>query len=348
MKTEGIKYAGSKLKLLPYIEDIITDVPDIKTALDGFSGTTRVAQMFTQKGYDTTSNDISVWSEVFGKCYLYKNNKPNSYYLEIINYLNSLQGYSGWFTETYGALEKKPFQIKNLKKLDSIREEIDKMDLCDVDKSVILTSLILALDKVDSTIGHFSSYLHDFSPRSSNDLKLELPNRFKVKTNNRVIRDDIFNTLSAYKFDLVYFDPPYGSNNEKMPSSRVRYNSYYHFWTTVILNDKPITFGKAGRREDSRDMVNPSVFEDKDKNVVLNNIRNLIEKSQCKYVMLSYSSEGRISRENIIDIINKYTKDNSVYEIDYRRNVMSRMKWTNEWIKNESHLNKEYIFLARK
>jgi adenine-specific DNA-methyltransferase len=222
------------------------------------------------------------------------------------------------------------------------------MDLCDVDKSVILTSLILALDKVDSTIGHFSSYLHDFSPRSSNDLKLELPNRFKVKTNNRVIRDDIFNTLSAYKFDLVYFDPPYGSNNEKMPSSRVRYNSYYHFWTTVILNDKPITFGKAGRREDSRDMINSSVFEDKDKNVVLNSIRDLIEKSQCKYVMLSYSSEGRISKENIIDIINKYTRDNIVYEIDYRRNVMSRMKWTNEWIKNESRLNKEYIFLARK
>ena len=45
--------------------------------------------------------------------------------------------------------------------------------------------------------------------------------------------------------DLAYYDPPYGSNNDKMPPSRVRYASYYHVWTTIIQNDRPELFGKG-------------------------------------------------------------------------------------------------------
>ena len=63
--TEGIKYAGSKLKILPYIVEILSDLKRVEKVLDGFSGTTRVSQAFAQLGYDTTSSDISVWSEVF-------------------------------------------------------------------------------------------------------------------------------------------------------------------------------------------------------------------------------------------------------------------------------------------
>jgi len=62
--TQGIKYAGSKLKLLPYIADVISDL-NINSVLDGFSGTTRVSQALAQMGYNVTSNDISVWSKCF-------------------------------------------------------------------------------------------------------------------------------------------------------------------------------------------------------------------------------------------------------------------------------------------
>jgi len=69
IKTFGIKYAGSKLKLLPQIYDIIHDL-DIKNVLDGFSGTTRVSQLFAQMGYNVTSVDKSEWSKVVGDCFL--------------------------------------------------------------------------------------------------------------------------------------------------------------------------------------------------------------------------------------------------------------------------------------
>lgn len=58
-KTEGIKYTGSKLKLIPHIIQDIKDL-DVKSVLDGFTGTTRVAQAFSQLGYNTTCNDVSV------------------------------------------------------------------------------------------------------------------------------------------------------------------------------------------------------------------------------------------------------------------------------------------------
>ena len=46
--TEGIKYAGSKLKIIPYILDVVSGL-NVKSILDGFSGTTRVSQTFAQQ-----------------------------------------------------------------------------------------------------------------------------------------------------------------------------------------------------------------------------------------------------------------------------------------------------------
>ncbi len=354
VKTEGIKYAGSKLKILPYITKILLELNDVKTVLDGFSGSTRVSQAFGQLGYDTTSNDVSVWSEVFATCYL-KSTKSNKFYQDILDHLNSLKGYDGWFTENYGgekAETKRPFQAKNTRKLDVIRDEIDALNLEWEDKCVILSSLIYALDSVDSTLGHYVAYLSDWSPRSYKDMILKLPNKFSIESDNRVIKGDIFDTIAKNEFDFVYFDPPYGSNNEKMPPSRVRYNSYYHIWTTVIQNDKPQIFGKANRREDSRDSVDGSIFEEFRKNdqghfIALEALDRLIKDTQSHYILLSYSSGGRATKQELNDIISGSGKLLKAIEIDYKKNIMGNMRWTNEWINSDGKYH-EYLFLMKK
>lgn len=352
-KTEGIKYAGSKLKILPFIFQMLNEVKGVESVLDGFSGTTRVTQALAQKGYRVCSNDISIWSEVFATCYL-KSIKTKKYFQEIIEYLNHLEGKQGWFSDNYGGTDedtKKPFQLKNTQKLDAIREEIDKMQLPWNEKCVLLTSLMLALDKVDNTMGHYVAYLSKWSPRSFKDLQLSVPRLFETNENHRVIRDDVFNTVSKYNFDLAYFDPPYGSNNEKMPPSRVRYNAYYHIWTTIILNDKPHIFGKAGRREDSRD-GSASVFEEfrKTENgdfMAMEALRKLITETNTQYLMLSYSSGGRATKAQLMDIITETGKLLKIKSIDYQKNVMSNMRYTNEWINSDGD-HKEYLFLMEK
>src|SRR5581483_7915189 len=100
--TEGIKYAGSKLKLIPYILQLARKV-DAKSVLDGFAGTTRVAQAFAKRGYRVICNDIAVWTEMFGTCYLL-NQKPRAAYQELIQHLNALPPVDGWFTEHYGGV----------------------------------------------------------------------------------------------------------------------------------------------------------------------------------------------------------------------------------------------------
>ena len=189
------------------------------------------------------------------------------------------------------------------------------------------------------------------SPRSYNTMKMELPRRFPITTKNRVLKGDVFEVVKNYH-DLVYFDPPYGSNNEKMPPSRVRYASYYHIWKTIILNDKPEVFGKANRREDTHDTVSSSVFEEYKKNddgkfIAMSAIDRLISETNARYILLSYSSGGRATKQELFDIIDSHGKLISAKEIDYKKNVMAGFCWTNEWL-NDNKNNKEYLFLMEK
>lgn len=360
--TQGIKYAGSKRKLLPHILKLIRRVQP-RTVLDGFSGTTRVSQMLAQTGHRVIANDLSAWSEIFGRCYLLNPHAP-AHYEPLIEHLNALPGIDGWFTEHYGGESqersvnaadrlKKPWQKENTRRLDAIRLEIDHLGLSEIERAVLLTSLILALDEVDSTLGHFASYLSDWSPRSYQPLRLRVPQLFPIQQPHAVHRGDIFELLPKVETDLAYFDPPYGSNNEKMPPSRVRYAAYYHLWTTICLNDRPTVFGKAGRRDDSSDKIAGSVFEDYRRNaagrfVVVDAIERMLRATRAPHILLSYSSGGRATAEELQEVIASVGRVIEVLEIDHRRNVMAGMRWTHQWTRDAEAANREFLFLIEK
>ena len=356
IETEGIKYAGSKDKIIPYILKLAYKLKP-KAVFDGFSGTTRVSQAFAKLGYKVIANDFAIWSKTFAECYLL-NKKPKEYYQEIIDHLNKLPGKYGWFSGHYGGDPKKrgpkrPWQIHNTMKLDAIREEIDKIAKDEIEKSVLLTSLILALDKVDSTVGHYSSYLKDWAPRSYKTMQLEVPKFIISDKNHEVYQEDIFNLAPQIEADLTYYDPPYGSCNDKMPPSRVRYQAYYHIWTTIIKNDRPKLFGVTNRRIDSSDKVSYSPFEDfrKDKNgkfIASKAIEKLIKETRSNYIIFSYSSGGRVPFNELVNIFSENSKIIEIQEIDYKKNVMSSMRWTNEWVKKKEEPHKEYLFLLEK
>lgn len=357
--TEGIKYAGSKLKLLPHILQLAKRT-DAKTVLDGFSGTTRVSQAFAKIGYRVLCNDIAAWSQVFGICYLL-NRKSIADYTELIEHLNALPPKDGWFTAHYGGDPtstqgdglKKPWQIHNTRKLDAIREEIDRLSLTKVERAVALTSLVLALDRVDSTLGHFASYLKHWSPRSFNELVLAVPNLFYTDEQHEVSRRDIFELIQDTNVDLAYYDPPYGSNNEKMPPSRVRYASYYHLWSTVCLNDKPELFGKALRRKDTSDTLASSVFEEFRRDdhtgrfIAVEAIERLIRNTRARWIILSYSSAGRATADELNEILQDNSSLIEAVEIDYKQHVMAGMKWTHDWVRSADVPNREFLFLIK-
>jgi adenine-specific DNA-methyltransferase len=138
-----------------------------------------------------------------------------------------------------------------------------------------------------------------------------------------------------------------------MPPSRVRYAAYYHLWTTICLNDRPEIFGKAGRRDDSSDKIASSVFEDYRRNetgrfVVVDAIERMLCAARARHIILSYSSGGRATAEELHEVIASVGRVIEVLEIDHRRNVMAGMRWTHQWVRDAEAVNREFLFLIEK
>jgi len=357
-QTEGVRYAGSKRALLPFIHQAIQSLP-IQSVLDGFSGSSRVSQFFKKAGYTVHSNDIAIYSSVFATTYLL-NNEPSPETLEKIEHLNNLPPQDGFYTETYSGLDdgagkvvaadgkKKPFQLHNTRKIDAIRPEIDRVAKDEVERCTLLTSLCLALDKVENTLGHQVAYLSKWAPRTYQELQLKLPKLIVGHKAHQVSQKDAKTIKSCY--DLAYFDPPYNTNNTNTATTRVRYASYYHFWTTLVKNDAPEVIGASNRRKDcSSDRIPGAIspFEHTSLHVVERELEQLIQAVRAQFVLCSYSNKGKISPERFTDILSGYGELLSITPINHKENIQKSLRTTNLWPGDPSP-NIEYLFLLKK
>jgi len=238
-------------------------------------------------------------------------------------------------------------------RIDAIRDEIDRLHMSRVDQSVALTALILAADRVDSTVGHYASFLREWSPRSYGDLNLTMPDLVgSPERRHTVVRGDIRDVLRqmAGGYDAIYLDPPYGSNNDKMPSSRVRYSAYYNIWTSLVLNDHPETYGRSNRRVDTSDRFVQNEFEDFRRHdgtghfIAYHALAEVLSLVTCDVMVFSYSSEGRIPLPDLMDLLTGWGRVEKATRIDSRRHVMSSMRWTHDWLKDETQGLGEYLF----
>lgn len=356
LDTEGVRYVGSKKYLIPYIIRQVNKLHNVKEILDGFSGTTRVAQAFKKAGYDVDSNDLAEYSKVFGHCYLI-NNKPKEYYNKCIEYLNSLKGVEGYFTQYYSADGKNSIGLNGKKnnwhrintlKIDAIRDEIDNITDSYTERCVLLTALSLAADKVSNNLGHQVSYLKDWASRSLEPLILKVPKLIINNGNYNVYKKDIMDITDEY--DLVYIDPPYNTNNKITVTTRVRYASYYHIWTTLCKNDKPKVFGAANRRKDVASDSNPGAVNDYEVtnyDYVFNVFKHLFENLNTKYIIMSYSNKGKITIKDLEQYISKTYKLIEIEQIKHKENVQKSLTTNMNWLGDETDYF-EYLFVFEK
>lgn len=357
-ETEGIRYTGSKRAIIPKIHALIHALP-IRTALDAFAGTTRVSQYFKAAGYDVHANDLAPYSEIFGRCYIENCDATRPELDEKLRHLNSLKPIDGYFTEHFGGEDdgagavkardgkKKPFLIKNTRKLDAIRDEIDRIAADKIEHAILLTALINGLDVVENTLGHQVAYLSKWAPRARRDLVLRRPRLIPGAGRYRVTRQDARKISGRY--DLAYFDPPYNTNNTHTPTTRVRYASYYHLWTTVVLNDRPPSVGAANRRLDCSSDTLPgavSKYESTDRGEVLAEIGRLVSRANARYVLFSYSNKGKVGIKELKALFSRH-KILAAEKISHRENVQRLLTSNREWLGDQS-ANFEHLFLIEK
>ena len=79
----------------------------------------------------------------------------------------------------------------------------------------------------------------------------------------------------------------------------------------------------------------------------MNAIERLVREAGTRYILLSYSSGGRVEKNALRDILLSEGRLIQCLEIDFRTNVMGQMRLTNEWANTEKRTC-EYLFLLEK
>jgi adenine-specific DNA-methyltransferase len=282
-----IKYIGSKRVLVPVLGRIAA-AAGVSTAVDLFTGTTRVAQEFKRQGIAVTATDVASYSEVLSDCYIATDAEAVDHEAlqHEIDSLNALPGEPGYVTRTF-CEESRYFQPRNGARIDAIRAAIDRDHPAGRTRAILLTALLLAADRVDSTTGLQMAYLKQWSPRSSRDLELVLP--ALIPGGGRTIRGDAMSTVDELdRVDLMYLDPPYNHH---------RYFTNYHVWETLVRGDEPDHYGIACKRVDAREDHTRSVFNSKQ--TMPSALADLLGRARADLLVVSYNDESWVSPEQM-------------------------------------------------
>lgn len=334
-----IKYLGSKRALVRVLGDI-ADAVQARDAVDLFTGTTRVAQEFKRRGIHTTACDIATYSEVLAQTYIATDATAVDAddLAGAIGYLAGLEGRRGYVTRTF-CEESRFFHPRNGARIDAIRDCLEVEFRGTPLFPLLLTALMLAADRVDSTTGVQMAYLKQWAPRAHDDLQLRVPEL--LAGSGRAIRGDALDVAPTLgPADLVYLDPPYNQH---------RYFTNYHIWETLVRWDSPGHYGVACKRLDSRDAQTKSVFNRKrDMPAAL---RQLIQLIRAQVLVVSYNDESWITAEQLLGWLHDAGyEDVRLVAYDSKRYVGAQIGIfdpSGHRVGRVSHLrNTEYVFLA--
>lgn len=334
-----IKYIGSKRLLVSRIVDLVDSLGDVRSVVDFFSGTSRVGMGLKAAGYRVLANDVLTFAHVVATCYIEADAEAHAAPAEkLIRELNALPGRPGYFTQTF--CEQSRFvHPRNGERVDAMREWIAERAFDPTTEAVLLTALMEATDRVDSTTGVQMAYLKEWAPRAHNAIELRVPAllpraRHGAGEAHCLEAREAADCLEA---DLAYIDPPYNQHS---------YLGNYHLWESLVRWDKPATYGLACKRVDCR--TRKSDFNSRARAAAA--LEDFLARVRCRYLLVSFNNEGFFTRPSIEELLGRYGEVTTVV-VDYKRYVGAQIGIHNpqgEKVGRVSHLrNSEYLFLVQ-
>lgn len=328
--------------MLQNIQEVIeNEIQDhSETFIDLFAGTGSVSEFFKPK-YKIIANDQLYFSSIILKGKIANNEVPSFLTLkqqeieDPVHYLNNAEyqiDNTYFITKNYSPYngnERMYFTVENAGRIDFIRQTIEewktKSFIGEQEYNFLLMCLIEAVPYYSNISGTYGAYFKKWDKRSLNQLKLEYLPLLDNKRNNEVFNENSNVLASLIEGDICYIDPPY--NNRQ-------YTSNYHVLETIARYDYPKISGVTGIRK----------YEDTEKSdyckktKVREAFEDLFKKVNARHILLSYSSEGLLSEEELAELLLKYGKKETykIYKFPYR-------KYKSKIVSEEDNLH-EYIF----
>ncbi len=284
-----IKYIGSKRALLGHVTAAIAAaLPDGGAVCDLFSGTARVGHALKARGFRVWSNDHNAYAHALATCYVQADGDRWVEKAErVLAELRTVRPEPGWFTRAY-CEDARFFHPDNGAVIDAVRERIATLALEPELEAIALVSLMEAADRVDSTAGLQMAYMKRWAPRALKPLELRLP--VLLPGEGRATRADAVEIALEIEADLVYLDPPYNQHS---------YLGNYHCWESLVLWDKPETYGVANKRVDVR--TRKSAFNSRPG--IGPALEAVISALKAPNLVVSFNDEGYLSREELVRML---------------------------------------------
>ena len=326
-----MNYIGSKYKLSSWIEqEIINSVGDVKNKIfcDLFAGTGIIGRIFKKRVKRVIANDIEFYSFVLIRNYI-KNHTDLKSKLEVLEYLNNLPlREDGFIFNNYcSPANRLYFSDENGKKIDTIRQEIEKFKNDSDLYYFLLASLIESADKVANTASVYGAFLKKLKKSAQKELVLE-PAIYEENDNEHLVfQRDSNELIKEISGNILYLDPPYNHR---------QYGANYHLLNTIAEYKEFEPKGKSGLREYYK-----SPWCQKAK--VKQSFEDLIKNAKFEYIFLSYNNEGLMSETDIKEIMQKYGEYELVKK-EYQRFKADKTENRN----HKANKTYEYLHILKK
>ncbi len=350
-KKQILTYMGNKRKYLNKIDEIIGLVKeklsqDNISIAEGFSGSGVVSRLFKNRvmgnyNYPMKTfyvNDISGYSKTLNECYLTSTKNLSTDDIEyLIEHIKKLRTFletnenPAPFISKYWAPkddeniqpeERVYFTAENGKIIDQMLFYIHNY-IEEKYKPFFLGPLLVQCSIHNNTNGQFSAYFKDEKKergmyggkkkidldRITGKIKPIMPVLTSHNANIKISQNDVLDWLDTLpEVDLMYYDPPYN----KHP-----YNIYY--FLLDIINDYNLN------------IQIPNTYRGQPKNWIKSKYCSLskakkefeilINKTNAKFILISYNNKGIIPIKDIDDIL---IKKGEVYKIPFDNKAFNK------------------------
>ena len=330
----GTRYMGSKNKIIQDIGEILLEY-EFDSFYDAFAGSNVVGYLIKTLGKKVITNDFMALSHTVSKAIIENSHQIISQ--EDLDFLLNTPSNQNFISKKFKGLY---FEDNDNKFLDQVRDNIDKLG-SEHKKALALSALTRScMKKRPRGIFTFVGHRYDDGRQ---DMKLSLKEHFRIniKLFNNAVFDNIkecqsLNGLTEslnVEADLVYLDPPYFT-----PNSDNDYVRRYHFVEGLVKNWEGIDLQEHTKTKKFKSYSSPF----SKRNETYEAFEKLIERFRSSIIAISYSSNCKPDKEELVAMLYKHKTNVLVHEIDHLYSFGNQ----NHKIGNNANRVKEYLFIG--